>query len=424
VPANARSVELNSLRLVDDADDGLPCIEAQWRMTGDLALPWKPRLDLEGRTLYTLGGEGGRISSYDEAWAVTPSAALGQLLRSAPPGSRSKPSPAAEALPEAAAEAEAAAETAAEHWAGQLQGQPPPTPKVSLRDAPPVVVLPGFGNDEIDYIAPLEQPEEVGLAAALRRRGVASLSVVPVKRADWLNVLRGVADGKFWAGDAQPTGPAFRWYLAKTRAAVEEAVAARRASQPRSDPRALLVGHSAGGWLARAACLDEEWAKAHVRGIVTLGAPHLGPPPDVPDQTRGTVANLNKLAPGATLPPPFFYVTVGSARIVGDEGAPAGSAQRTAFNSYRMVCGEGDVAGDGIVPLSAAHLEGASQLTLDCFHSIAKPGTAMPTADWYGAEPVIDEWLAEVAAALYLPCTFPVPSLYLPSGSPRLPPRW
>ena len=77
VPSSARSVELKSLRLVDDG----AAVEAEWRMLGDLALPWRPRLDLDGRTRYTLGGEGGRISSYDEAWALTPSEALWMLVK-------------------------------------------------------------------------------------------------------------------------------------------------------------------------------------------------------------------------------------------------------------------------------------------------------------------------------------------------------
>ena len=45
------------------------------------ALPWRPRLDLDGRTRYTLGGEGGRISSYDEARGITPSEALWMLVK-------------------------------------------------------------------------------------------------------------------------------------------------------------------------------------------------------------------------------------------------------------------------------------------------------------------------------------------------------
>ena len=97
---------------------------------------------------------------------------------------------------------------------------------------------------------------------------------------------------------------------------------------------------------------------------------------------------------------PFFYVTVASGRISGNSDAPRGSAQRTAFDSYAMVSGEGAVAGDGIVPLNAAHLDGATQLTLDCYHSINEPGSSAPTDQWYAAEPFIDSWLGVVADEL------------------------
>ena len=76
VPPSSRSVELKALRFVDEET-----IEAEWRMLGQLQLPWKPRLDLDGRTRYTLGGEGGRITSYDESWAITPAEALWQLVK-------------------------------------------------------------------------------------------------------------------------------------------------------------------------------------------------------------------------------------------------------------------------------------------------------------------------------------------------------
>ena len=59
-----------------------------------------------------------------------------------------------------------------EFWPGRLQGQPPPTPKVMLRgdDVPPFVILPGFGNDQVDYVTPNGLPREVGLAAAIQVR--------------------------------------------------------------------------------------------------------------------------------------------------------------------------------------------------------------------------------------------------------------
>ena len=58
------------------ATDSLPAVLSVCQ-----ALPWRPRLDLDGRTRYTLGGEGGRISSYDEAWGITPSEALWMLVK-------------------------------------------------------------------------------------------------------------------------------------------------------------------------------------------------------------------------------------------------------------------------------------------------------------------------------------------------------
>jgi pimeloyl-ACP methyl ester carboxylesterase len=190
-----------------------------------------------------------------------------------------------------------------EFWAGRLQGKPPPTPKVVLRgDVPPFVILPGFGNDQVDYVTPNGLPEEVGLVAALERRGISAVSVVPIQRTDWLNVARGLTDLGFVAGNAQPEGPAFSWYVAKAKATVERAVAAReKSAEASSDARVVLVGHSAGGWLARALCAvaGDEWVRQNIRGVVTLGAPHTSPPPEVADQTRGTIPAVNKRAPGA-----------------------------------------------------------------------------------------------------------------------------
>ena len=294
-------------------------------------------------------------------------------------------------------------ESDAEFWSGRLQGRPPPDPKVVLRDAPPIVILPGFGNDAIDYIQPNGQPKEVGLVAALSRRGVGLVAVVPIMRSNWLNVARGLTDVKFATGDAQPEGPAFSWYVQAAKQTVEETVAARRAEQEKigGDPRVVLLGHSAGGWLARALCVvqGDEWARRNVRGVVTLGAPHASPPPEVADQTRGTIPNINRRAPGAYLAKSgVFYVTVSSARVVGDADGDA-SAQN-AFTAYKLILGRSQgVKGDGFVPIEAAFLDGATQLTLDCFHS-GGSADPWPKDDWYGAERNVDAWLGPVAELL------------------------
>ena len=161
-------------------------------------------------------------------------------------------------------------------------------------------------------------------------------------------------------------------YLVKTRAAVEAAV-------ERADGgKVVLMGHSAGGWLARAVMLDEEWAEQHVRGLVTLGAPHQPPPDGFPDMTRGVLRNLKLASPGAPLDGNgIFAMTVAGDAITGDKAGDRQSAEALAFNSYEMVCGDGAVTGDGIVPLQAAHLDDKRvlRLTLDgVFHSINDAG--------------------------------------------------
>ena len=265
-----------------------------------------------------------------------------------------------------------------EFWKGRLSGAPPPKPGVFLRDAPPVVVLPGFGNDRIDYIAPNGCPPEVGLVATMERRGCRGVTVVPIARSQWLNVAKGLQDPAFLAGEGAPEGAAYAWYIESAKQTVESVALAGQ--------RAVLVGHSAGGWLARALCAvaGDAWAKEHVRGIVTLGAPHASPPPGVADQTRGTIANINKRAPGAWLTSEgIFYVTVGSKKVVGSKQGDASAAK--AFTSYNLVLGEGEgVAGDGFVPFECAMLNGATQVILDCFHS-GGSADPWPKDDWYGS---------------------------------------
>jgi hypothetical protein len=95
-------------------------------------------------------------------------------------------------------------------------------------------------------------------------------------------------------------------------------------------------------------------------------------------------------------------VTVAGDATDGDPSAPRGSVAKLAANSYALVQGgdgSGD-PGDGVVPLAAAHLEGATQVTLQgVLHSVNVAGSGAPTDQWYGAEPVIDRWLPQVLEA-------------------------
>lgn len=158
---------------------------------------------------------------------------------------------------------------------------------------PPVVILPGFGNAGLDYVTPLGANESAGLKAALERRGFDTVEVVPVDRTDWLRVAGGLLDADFRAGEGTPNGRAFGWYLERTGETVRKAKA-KAAASGEADARVLLLGHSAGGWLARAALGDGTPESSLARlnaaedvcGLVTLGTPHLPPPEGAEIQPR------------------------------------------------------------------------------------------------------------------------------------------
>lgn len=263
---------------------------------------------------------------------------------------------------------------------------------------PPVVVLPGFGNDAVDYgagelsLAGGEPLEDGGLVGRLQRRGFGSVEALPVARYDWLRVLLGLFDAEFQAGRAPPD-TAFGWYLDR----VDEAVA--RASEEDGGSRVCLLAHSAGGWLARAALGRADGALAKkVCCLVSLGSPHRAPPVEPPgdDQTRGALAFVDRCYPGTFhIEDDVQYITVAGTAVTGDGEAERGIPAREAFISYERLAGRGDVVGDGIVTLCSAHLDGALQITLpNVRHSVGTPEV------WYGAEKVIDLWLPQVTKVL------------------------
>ena len=198
----------------------------------------------------------------------------------------------------------------------------------------------------------------------------------------------------------------------------------------------LVIGHSAGGWLARAALGDGSWfseesanksangevrASDRVRALITLGAIHKPPAGNAASScvTRGALAYLEERHPGAFLAKEgIAYVSVGGDAILGRQQSSSsseiyvkggskevndlykvrgeGSASAVAFTAYEAVSGNGEMTGDGVVPLDWSLLEGSRTIVLDgVLHSINEPGTTMPTDRWYGSEGVVDRWLSE-----------------------------
>ena len=130
--------------------------------------------------------------------------------------------------------------------------------------------------------------------------------------------------------------------------------------------------------------------------FVSLGSPHNPPPPNaagVVDQTRGILTAVQESTPGA-YHPEIAYTSIAGDFITGAPlSGPGGALARFAGAGYQQVLGAAAVPGDFIVPVAAAHLDGAAQVTLDgVFHSPL--GEALPWfGPWYGSEAVLPRWV-------------------------------
>ena len=275
--------------------------------------------------------------------------------------------------------------------------------------------------------------------AALARRGFNPnlIRVLPLERYEWIRVAGGLFDiPNFYTGTCRPEGLGYGWYVKRLRRTIEEAYL-----NAGSGEKVIVIGHSAGGWLARAALGDGSWditsnddsystdtirAADRVRALVTIGAIHKPPAGNAVSTcvTRGALSYLDQTYPGAYHSKEgVAYVSVGGNAIIGkkqsrqqrsievDDYATMrgtqqvndvyavrgeGSASSVAHTSYSAVSGSGEMAGDGVVPLEWALLEGSRTIVLDgVLHSINEAGTTLPTDKWYGAEEVVDRWLFE-----------------------------
>ena len=149
------------------------------------------------------------------------------------------------------------------------------------------------------------------------------------------------------------------------------------------------MGHSAGGVFARLYLSPRPFMGRTYNGVeyvdhlITLGSPHY----NQGGVTRGGHVStwMERHAPGAYLVPRVTYSCVAGKATLGDEQGSRG--QRWAYRVYRQICGEGDVWGDGLVPVSSALLQGARHIVLEGTSHYAGFGD-----EWYGNEPVIERW--------------------------------
>jgi PGAP1-like protein len=233
---------------------------------------------------------------------------------------------------------------------------------------PTVLVLGGF------LTAP---PLYARLADRLRARGAGAVVVAPLWTPHWILGLRG---------------------MGRVLATADRALTVASAIADRDSAGApvLVVGHSAGGFLARLLTSPVPIAglpldrHLQIGTIVTLGTPHRV-------ARRGLIAGrIERLAaafadqavPGACFAPEVGYVAVGSRSVVGTSRGLGRARLADAF--YRRLHPEphgSRIEGDGLVPLACTDLDGARWVVVeDVIHG------QLAGRPWYGSEQGVDVW--------------------------------
>jgi hypothetical protein len=218
------------------------------------------------------------------------------------------------------------------------------------------------------------------MRARMIERGAASVIVANVWTPHWL--LAG----------ATGLGPILR----RAAHAFHTAVGVSRASAPSGGAPILVVGHSAGGMLARLLTADEpfdgrRYGSAPWTGaIVSLGTPHrVVGDGDLGVRVESMATGFaDRVVPGARFAPNVGYLSVASRSIT---GRPDGTGrERVAYRLYQGLLpqpGATGIEGDGLVPVRSALLEGARHIVLDGIdhgHWSGRP--------WYGSDEGLDGW--------------------------------
>jgi hypothetical protein len=201
---------------------------------------------------------------------------------------------------------------------------------------------------------------------------IVTCRVAPLPRTEWIKVARSLPTRAFLEARL-PVSSTLKWYFD----AIEEGLADIFATEG-TDVNICIVGHSIGGWVARAylgglsrsSTAVSRLAAERCTSLITLGTPHSSPEDALVDQTRGL---LREIAESSTcrsqaLADRGIDITCVCSSSVGGSFFTTNVEELVAASSYLPLLGRIDpsVKGDGIVPLDLAFMESpARRVVLD-----------------------------------------------------------
>lgn len=249
---------------------------------------------------------------------------------------------------------------------------------------------------------------------------VVAVRVAPLPRTEWIKVARQLPTKDFIDANLS-VKVTLDWYFDAMEQGLAELFA-----EGGEDVEVCVIGHSIGGWVARAylgglsgsSTSVYRLAQDRISSLVTLGTPHTSPETALVDQTRGLLREvaLSPECSSQTLTDRGIKITcVGSSSLTG-KILTTDLEEIVAATSYLPLVGRlgDDVKGDGIVPTALAFMESpARSVEIEkCLEtgSAVRHAHVLPTPwnlidgsapsislsedfVWYGSPGVLSQWL-------------------------------
>jgi hypothetical protein len=214
-----------------------------------------------------------------------------------------------------------------------------------------------------ENLAALSRSNDSDETNPLLSANIGTCRVAPLPRTEWIKVARALPTRAFLEAKL-PVHSTLKWYFD----AIEDGLADIFATEG-TDVNVCIIGHSIGGWVARAylgglsrsSTAVSRLAAERCTSLITLGTPHFSPETALVDQTRGLlreIAESDSCHPQALTDRGIDITCVCSNSLTGNF-LTTNVEELVAASSYWPLLGRLDstVQGDGIVPLDLAFME-------------------------------------------------------------------